>query len=150
MSAQTIRNYTDDYGELLSASGRGETGPRLYTDEDVQVLCAIAALRKSGVPPREIVERLRNEETPPVIDVTPTHPSNQPQEGSKAGQGELLAPQTAVVATFNGRFDAIERRLEAREHREYWWVLGMGIWIGVVLMAAIFFAVWLATNGARW
>lgn len=146
VTAQTIRNYSSDYGALLSPAARGEDGPRLYSDEDVAVLCAIAALRKSGVPPAEVMERIQNEAAPSVIDLTPNVPSIQPQKALKEERSDIVSPQM-VLSTINGRFEVLERRIEARERQTFWWTLGMGVWIGMVLMAAIFFGVWLAVNG---
>jgi DNA-binding transcriptional MerR regulator len=146
VTAQTIRNYSTDYGALLSPSARGDAGPRLYSDEDVQILCTIAALRKSGIPPAEIAERIHNETAPSVIDLTPNAVSNAPQNGLKEGRSDVVSPQM-VLSTINGRFEAIERRIEARERQAHLWTLGTGVWIGMVLMAAIFFAVWITVNG---
>ncbi len=146
VTAQTIRNYSHDYGALLSPSARGDDGPRLYSDEDVSILCAIAALRKSGIPPGEVAARVQNEAAPSVIDVAISAPSNQPQEALKASHSDVATPQM-VLSAINGRIEAIERRFEARERMVYLWSFGMGLWIGVVLMGAIFFVVWIAVNG---
>lgn len=93
VTPQTIRNYSTQYGEFLSPEARGENGPRVYNDADVEILCAIASLRNSGLSTDEVIERLRNQEVPPIVDVTPQPPLNEPQEALNAGQGELLAPQ---------------------------------------------------------
>lgn len=146
VTAQTIRNYSADYGTLLSPSARGDDGPRLYSDEDVQILCTIAALRKSGVPPGEILERVSDEAAPSVIDLTPNATSNTPQNGIKEGRSDVVSPQM-VLSTINGRFASLERRFEARERQAHIWALGMGVWIGMVLMGAIFFAVWITVHG---
>jgi len=146
VTAQSIRNWSRDYADLLSPAARGEAGSRLYTDEDVQILCTIATLRKSGVPPGEVAGRVRNEDVPPFIEATANAPSNEPQEPLKTGLDATFALQL-VQPTLNGRFEAIERRLEARDRQAALWTLGTGIWIGMVVMAAIFFAVWLAVNG---
>lgn len=89
VSVQTVRNYTREYADLLSPTARGEVGTRLFSDEDVEVFCTIAALRKSGVPPGEIAQRIRDNEAPPIIDVTP---QAKPQEATEG-------PQTAIEAT---------------------------------------------------
>jgi DNA-binding transcriptional MerR regulator len=146
VTAQTIRNYSTDYGALLSPSARGEAGPRLYTDKDVEILCAIAALRKSGAPPAEVAQRIQSEAAPPVIDVTLNEPSNQAQEALNLSRSDVLTPQM-VLSTINGRMSALERRLDTRDREAFWWALGMGIWIGIVIMGAMFFVLWIAVRG---
>lgn len=148
VTAQSIRNYSRDYADLLSPAARGDDGPRLYTDKDVDTLCTIAALRKSGVPPHEVAGRVRNGDAPPIVDVVANAPLNDPQEALKAGQEASFAIQI-VQSTLNARFEAIERRFEARERGALWWAWGQGIWLGMVLMGAIFFAMWLLVNGAK-
>lgn len=139
VTAQTIRNWSVDFGALLSPSARGEAGPRLYSDKDVEILCAIAALRKSGVPPGEIVARLEAAESPPVIDAVP---SNEVQEVSKAGQDEALPPQM-VLPMLLSRFEGIERRLDSQERRiessNSQFVTGVivGMGIAVVIVAIV-------------
>src|SRR5688572_10873798 len=59
----TVRKWAGEYADLLSAQ---TTGRRLFTDEDVEVFRAIAALRKSGVPPGEVAERIRSQQLPVV------------------------------------------------------------------------------------
>lgn len=82
VSEQTVRNYTREYSEFLSPAARGETGPRLFNDQDVQVFCTIASLRREGVPSVEIIERLRRgdvfvEITPKPQQATPSHNTAQ-------------------------------------------------------------------------
>lgn len=109
VSVQSIRNWTRDYADLLSPSARGEAGPRLFTDEDVEILCTIAALRKSGVSPSEVAERIRSGAPSPIIEIEPPQPTESPQEPINAPLAEYLA--------YNGlqsRLEAVERRIEAR------------------------------------
>lgn len=108
----SIRNWAREYGELLSAAARGETGPRLFDDADVDILCAIAALRKSGVPPSEVVGRIRaREDAPPVVDVAAT-PSAQ--ESLQAIQMPDKASD-AIQIGYSGlqsRVEVLERRVD--------------------------------------
>lgn len=145
VSAQTIRNYSADYAALLSPSANGSSGPRLYSERDIEMLCAIAALRKSGVPAGEVAARLQSENAP-VIDAVANTPSNQPQEALKAGHSSDLAPQL-ILSSINGRFEALERRFETRERQAQLWFFGLGLWVGIVVMGAIFFALWIAIRG---
>ena len=90
VSEQTIRNYTREYGALLSPAARGETSPRLFSDTDVQTLCTIAALRKANVPPAEVIERIRRGDV--VIDTTPS-----PQQATPSPQDAHQAPQALAL-----------------------------------------------------
>lgn len=146
VSSQTIRNYSRDYAELLSPSANGSDGPRLFTDDDVNTLCSIAALRKSGVPPGDVAERIRNGQMPPVIDVALNAPSNDVQEGQKTGQNDVFALQL-VQSSLNDRLNAIERRLEGQDRNAIWWARGEGILIGMVAMMGLLVLAWLLVNG---
>lgn len=145
ITAQSIRNYSRDYGELLSSQARGNDGPRLYTDEDVQILCTVADLRKAGVSRAEIIARIRDEQAPPIIEGVATTLNENPQT-LKTALNEAFAP-LAIQSSVLARFDAIERRLDTRDRQAMLWHIGTGIWIGMVLMGSIFLAVWLAVNG---
>lgn len=79
ISEQSARNYSRDYAEFLSPPARGETGTRLWSDEDVQTLVTVASLRREGVPQAEIIERLRAGDI--VVDATPT-----PQQATPSAQ----------------------------------------------------------------
>lgn len=143
ISEQSVRNYTREYAELLSPAARGESGPRLFSDEDVQTICTVATLRREGVPPAEVIERLRRGDV--YIDTTtdqnrPHQATPSPQEG----QGDALMP-LAVQSSMVARLDSVERRLDTRDRQAMLWHIGTGVWIGMVLMAAIFFAVGLLT-----
>lgn len=128
---QSIRNWSRDYAEFLSPGARGEAGPRLYSDEDVSVLCAVAALRKSGVARAEVVARLRDE-VPGVVDVEPTQ---QPTQATNAGQGEALALY-AVQSSLQSRVEALERRMEGHTDRLVTGIiLGMALTLLVVALA---------------
>jgi DNA-binding transcriptional MerR regulator len=153
VTAQTIRNYTDTYGELLSTAARREDGSRLYTDEDVRILCDIASLRKSRVPPGEIIERIRNNEVPPIIDVTPNVPSNAPQEPSKDAPDAPLALQL-VVPSLQRQMDMMERqietlarRVEAKDRGAVWWARLEGAALALIAGAFLLFLLWLSVNG---
>lgn len=138
----TVRNYSRDYAEFLSPGARGDDGPRLFDDADLSVLCAVAALRKSGVSAADVPAHLR---TISLVDTiqTPTLPAPQ---NAQEGQGEALSLQM-VSNMLQSRLEALERRIEARERHSHLWTLGTGVWVGMVLMGALFFAVWLAVNG---
>lgn len=145
VSSQSIRNYSADYADLLSSTASRSDGPRLYTDEDASILCVIADLRKSGMPRAEIIDRIQNGDAPPIVEAVANAPSNEAQEAQKTGQDATLAVQT-VLSTLNARFEAIERRFEARDRQAMWWTLGMGIWLGIVFSGLVLVVVWLLVN----
>lgn len=122
-AVQSIRNWSRDYAEFLSPGARGEAGPRLYSDEDVSILCAVAALRKSGVARAEVVARLR-EEVPGVVDVEATP---QPTQATRTAQNEALALY-AAQSGLQSRVEALERRMEGHTDR-----LVTGIILGMAL-----------------
>lgn len=102
VTPQTIRNYTREYAHLLSPQASGKAGPRLFTDEDVRVLCTIADLRKSGVPPHEIANHLR-EDAPTIIDMTPQSPQN----------ADFSPDLPALVeSVMVARFDAMQKQID--------------------------------------
>lgn len=107
----TIRKWASEYAELLSSSASGEAGARLLTDEDVQVFCAIAVLRKSGMPRAEVIARIRDGIAPEVVDIT-LHES--PQEALQVPQViEDSQPATQLVyIALQSRVEALERRAD--------------------------------------
>lgn len=130
VAVQSVRNWSVTYGEFLSAQARGEAGPRLYDDEDVQVLCAVAALRKSGVSTGDVVERLRQDRHGVVDVVAETNVEDatpQATEGQKAGQNEALA-YMVVQSSLQSRLEALERRMDSHTDR-----LITGLLLGVAL-----------------
>lgn len=89
-----MRNYTRDYSELLSPQARGDTGPRLFNDEDVSTLCTVANLRKEDVPRAEIIERLQRGDI--VIDAA-TSPQQATPSHPQATQTATEAPQALML-----------------------------------------------------
>lgn len=122
ISEQTVRNYTRDYAELLSPKGRGDAGSRLFSDEDVQILCTVATLRKDEVPRDEIIDRLRRGDV--VIDATPT-----PQQATPSPQTALDAPQMLMVVR-----SELQRQINEIKHTQSVLVRGALLW-GMVLGA---------------
>ena len=111
----TIRNWTTDYAVLLSPQARGEAGARIFTDEDVDTVRTIATLRRTGMQPAEIIERIQADNTPPVVDVTPNTPTGSPQEAHNAPQGTSLVRYTPQEAhnALQARFEHFERHQDA-------------------------------------
>jgi DNA-binding transcriptional MerR regulator len=149
VSGQTIRNYSSEYAELLSPTASVKNGTRLYTDEDVQILCAIAELRKAGIPPGEIVARLQSD-IPTIVDVDSNEPIKDPQEPLETVQEALLAPQM-LLPTLNARFEAIERQIEAQERRQHdrWTIIALSFIAGMVAALVLFGVAYLLLTVGR-
>src|SRR5688500_4613646 len=94
----SIRNWARDYADPLSPQASGEAGPRLFNDEDVQIFCTVAALRKSGMSPAEVANHLRNGTAPSIVDATPQQSLQQPTESLQMAQDAPLALYTAHSA----------------------------------------------------
>lgn len=92
----TVRKYSRDYAEFLSENARGDDGPRLYNEEDVEVIRAIAALRNSGMPPAEVTRRLRAKDVPPVVDAEPSEST------------QTLHESTRVLHTIEGQLSTLQ------------------------------------------
>lgn len=147
VSVQTVRNYTREYGELLSPQARGEAGARVFNDEDTRIFCAIVDLRKSGVPAAEVAQRIRRGDV--VIDgyatrTTSVAPHQAPQTATEAPQAPQIAqysPQAFV--------EALERH-HARQTERLYWSHVRAFVAGMVTMAAAFYIAWLLVNGPPW
>ncbi len=146
VSVNTVRNYGRDFAELLSLDARGENGPRLYNDSDVETICTIAALRNSGVPVAEIAERIRNQEVPPVIDMAATAPLQEPPTELQAPSETAFALQ-AVQSSLQTRLEAVERRLEGRAKQAEWYAWLNGVTFGLALATVLLVLLWLLVNG---
>lgn len=93
------------------------------------------------MPRAEIIERLQRGDI--VIDAatSPQQAHNKPQEG----QGTQLAT-TDVQPIYIGRFEAIERRLDAQDRGAMLWHIGTGIWIGIVFSGLLLWLLWLVVG----
>lgn len=145
VSEQTVRNYTRRYAELLSPQARGETGPRLFNDQDVQVFCSIAAMSRENIPPQEVIERIKDgdvyiDHTTPQ-QTTPNAPQS-PQTPLEASPAPIvvyidLQRQIDAVVRRQDAFD-IERATERRNDK-----LQGALWGAIVALAAGCFVLWI-------
>lgn len=147
VSVQTVRNYTREYGELLSPQARGEAGARVFNDEDTRIFCAIVDLRKSGVPAAEVAQRIRRGDV--VIDgyatlTTSVAPHQAPQTATEAPQ-----VPTKVEYSPQAFIEALERH-HARQTERLYWSHVRAFVAGMVTMAAAFYIAWLLVNGPPW
>jgi DNA-binding transcriptional MerR regulator len=147
VSVGSVRNWSNDYAELLSSGASGKAGPRLYTDEDMQVLCTVAALRRTGMLPAAIIARLKADAAPPVVDVAPSPPTetlqtsyNTPQTPQDALQANFLLP--VVLSSHETRIAA----LEAHTRGAAWWNRLEGAAMALAVGGFVLWLLWLAAN----
>lgn len=145
ITSQSVRNYSSTYAEFLSPGARGEDGTRLYSDEDVQVLSTVAGLRKTGVSHAEIIERLRHQQAPSVIEGVAT-PLNEVDETPKQPLNEALAT-IDVQSSILERFEAIERRLDTQDLNAIYQAEKRGATLALVAMGFLLLLAWLLVNG---
>lgn len=140
VSEQTARNYSRVYAELLSPQARGATGPRLFSDQDVQVFCSIAAMRRGNIPPQEIIERIKDGDV--FVDHT------TPQQATQSPQTALEATQTSIVvyADLQRRIEAVERRQDVLLRAAVLWG---ALWGAIAALVAGGFVLWLLWLLAR-
>lgn len=141
LSESSVRNYTHTYKALLSPAARGEAGSRLFTDEDVRLLCAVAALRRAHVPPAEIIDRLTRGDV--YIDAPQQAPAQapSPQEAPETPQA------TALVDGDLQRQIALLRRSYARIERGQKDLLRVAalwgaLWGAIAALVGAGFVVW--------
>lgn len=134
ISEQSVRNYSYDYAELLSPQARGGAGPRLFSDEDVQILCTVASLRREDVPRAEIIARLQRGDI--VVDTT-TKPHDA-TPSAQQGQGDALVVHMAL-STMQARIDAIQRTQSTLLRAAVLWG---ALWGAVAALAFAGFVVW--------
>lgn len=141
VSEQTVRNYTREFGPLLSPAARGEGGTRLFDDQDVQTFCAVVDLRRENVPQAEIIERLQRGDI--YIDaVGHTTPQQEATSQTQATQTALLSQEVLMMV----RSD-LQRQINALRRTQTILLRGAVLW-GVVLgaigaMVAGGFVLWL-------
>lgn len=133
VSEQSVRNYSRTFAELLSPQARGETGPRLFSDEDVQIFCSIATMRRENVPPAEVIERIRRGDV--YIDHT------TPQQATQSPQTHQEAPQASIVvyADLQRQIDTLRTRQDVLLRVAALWG---ALWGAVAALVAAGFVVW--------
>ena len=131
----SVRNWSTRYAEFLSPSARGVEGPRLYMEDDVETMCVIAALTKSGMSSANIIDHLRERGDDIVVDLptsetTPT--LHNPPQTAQAGQDVALALH-AVQSSLQAQIDALRADMRVqREDRVTWFLLGFALCVVVV------------------
>lgn len=145
VSEQTVRNYTRDFGELLSPQARGDAGPRLFSDEDVQIFCSIANLRKANVPPAEVIERIRRGDV--YIEATPSPQQATPNE-PKATPTSLEPPQALMLVRqdLQHQINEIKRNQAVLLRAAVLWGALWGATGALALAGFVLWVLWLLVN----
>ena len=105
VSVSTVRRLTGEYADWLSPTASPRPGgTRIYTEQDVEVLAVIVAMRQDGAPEDEIIRAIESGVIPATI--APTEPVNP--------FAALPAPQIVKVDT-QGIQTAVERLAAAQE-----------------------------------
>lgn len=140
VAPNTVRNHVRDFPDLFSEAARGLKGNRLFNENDVEAICSLVALKDSGMPLAEAALRLRSQEAPTVIDIaaTPMQEAASPQEARHAPLATLDV-QSIVLS----RFEAIERRLDAKARSDMLWHIGTGFWLGIVFCGFVLWVLYL-------
>jgi DNA-binding transcriptional MerR regulator len=121
----TVRNWSHDYAAFLSPSARGEHGPRLFDEADLSILCAVAALRKSGVAANEVSSHLQRQDT--LVDVDATTPLQYPPQTAQTPLETHLALQ-AIQSSLQAQIDALRADFRAqREDKFSWFIIGFAM-----------------------
>jgi DNA-binding transcriptional MerR regulator len=135
ISEQTVRNFTRTYAELLSPAGRGEMGARAFSDEDTQVLLSVATMRRAGVPPAEIIERIKRGDVyiePQQTTTTSPQATPSPQEGPQAPQHLMM-----VLSSHEAQFVQLRREIEALRTRQ---ATGLSLFLTGIIVGMLGFA----------
>lgn len=148
VSETTVRNYTKRFGELLSPRARGDLGPRLFNDEDIQIFCAIATLSNENLPRSEIIERIKAGDV--FIDhTTPQQATPGSTQHAPSPQAALEAPQMLMLVRSDlqrqiNEIKRTQRSLEAERaterHKDK---LQGALWGAVAALALAGFVLWL-------
>lgn len=142
VAEQTIRNYSRDYADLLSPQARGNAGPRLFSDADVQTICTIATLRKEDVPRAEIIERLKLGDI--VVEATPS--PHQATPNAQEGQHAPLATQLALSG-MQHQINAIQRNQATLLRAAVLWGALWGAIAALAFGGFVLWVLWLSSNG---
>lgn len=138
ISEQSVRNYTRRYGALLSPSARGEVGPRIFSDSDIQVLCTIAALLREGVPAAEVIARVSGGDI--VIDATPT-----PQQATPESHHAIEPTQSLMLvrSDLQGQINALRRTQTILLRAALLWGMMLGAIAALALGGFVLWVLWL-------
>lgn len=142
ISESSVRNYTHTYKAFLSPAARGEAGNRLFTDEDLRVLCAIAAMRAANVPPAEIIAHIERGDV--FIEAAPQQATTQaasPQEAPEAPQMLMVVRSDLQrqITLLRRSYDRVERgQRDVLRAAAFWGFL----WGAITALAFASFVLW--------
>lgn len=146
--ANTIRQWTSEYSEVLSTSAQAR--PRLLLPADVAVLQLVQALRAEGLAPSDVLDRLRQtptaDRTAPYVDAVPAVPAQATETPvappvTSLAHVDVSAVLLDVATLVDSRLTATQediRRLDARvarteTQRLLWTGVAIGVALGLVL-----------------
>lgn len=142
VSAFTVRRWCEWHSAYLSPGANPSPGrPRRLSAQDVEALRHVAQLRTQGLTTVEINAQLEGktfavvETQPPAQDAPPSS-----SESITATSAPIVGIDAlAVMETFKGRLDAIER---TQRDRFTWFLYGFlacGVIFGLLLLLAVLF-----------
>lgn len=79
VSVSTVRRLTGEYADWLSPTATPRPGgTRVYTEQDVEVLSVIVAMRQDGAPEDEIIRAIESGVIPTNVATLPPQPPAAP------------------------------------------------------------------------
>lgn len=79
VSTSTVRRITGEYADWLSPTATPRPGgTRIYTEQDVEILAIIVAMRQDGAPEDEIIRAIESGIIPANVATLPPQPPQQP------------------------------------------------------------------------
>ena len=153
-SPNTLRNWSEQYGQFLSDSARpGHQPERLFAELDITKLTYVKRLRTEGMKEPQIIERMKETTFNDIEVLEPATEALQTatNDGSALDASKLQAnsvqssvaaqeaPQasTALIVALHDTIDTLQRRVGALEQRrEPSFVVGLGL--GAVGMGILF------------
>lgn len=119
VSVSTVRRLTGEYADWLSpAANPRPGGTRIYTEQDVDVLSVIVAMRQDGAPEDEIIRAIESGVIPatvaPVEPVNPFSALPAPVivKVDTTAIAEQIAPLAAAVRESNESTDRLAAAIE--------------------------------------
>lgn len=138
VSVSTVRRLTGEYADWLSPTASPRPGgTRIYTEQDVEVLAVIVAMRQDGAPEDEIIRAIESGVIPAAV--APTEPVNP--------FSTLPAPVVVKVDT-SGLQSQVQRLVESQDKQTaaFERLASALIWFSFVLLVIVLIAVAVAAG----
>jgi DNA-binding transcriptional MerR regulator len=141
VSVSTIRNWSKEFGEYLSPGARPGAGARQFTPHDLQVLRAVAELRRQNLPREQIADHLQTRTFGEVDGVHPAHPQQATATLQPPAAPQPYDPGAALLQSTTATLQSISDRLAERDaagvqsvRRE---VEGLRVWIYILAAVVV-------------